>query len=129
MATNTSTGPARALWRRCACWPKCCTASVARRLGPTDLCRGLLRQDVFDHLSRNAGETHVQALELHRQPLVIHTQQVQHGGVKIVNAYGVLFGCIAQLVSRAVSDPALHAAAGNHVGKAFDVMVAPVAAL
>ena len=49
--------------------------------------------------------------------------------LKIVYAYRILFGCITQLVGSAITDPALHAAAGHHVGKALDVMVPPVAAL
>ena len=32
----------------------------------------------------------IQALELHRQPLVVDAQQMQHGGVEIGHGHGVL---------------------------------------
>src|SRR5436853_103581 len=73
MATNTSTGPARALWTRCACWPKCCTASATQKSSPPDFCHGLLCQDVLAHLSGNGGAAELAAPN--------HQRIVQHAAL------------------------------------------------
>ncbi len=49
--------------------------------------------------------------------------------MQIVNADWILNRSIAELIRRAVRDAAFDAAAGEHIRKAFDVMVSPVAAL
>ncbi len=58
--------------------------------GPDVFRSEMSNEDVFDHVARNAGEPRVQALEFHREPLVIDAQHVQHGGMEIVHAHRVL---------------------------------------
>jgi hypothetical protein len=54
---------------------------------------------------------------------------MEHGGVEIMHADGVLFGSVAEFVGASVADPRLDAATGKHVGKAFDVMIASTTTL
>jgi hypothetical protein len=61
--------------------------------------------------------------------LVVHPQQVQHGGVEVVDFALVLDGVVAQLVRRAKGRAAPHAAARQPEAEAEGVVVAPVAAL
>jgi hypothetical protein len=58
---------------------------------------------------------------------VIDAQQIEHGGVEIVDGDHLFDGGIAEVVGGAESGSALNAPAGQHKGKAFDVVIAAVA--
>ena len=89
-----------------------------------------LGDDVFDNTAAfRAGETHVQTLILHRQLGGIHAEQMQHRGMEIVDADGILHCRVAQVIRCAVSKPLLNAAAGEQEGEALDMVIAPAAAL
>ena len=60
---------------------------------------------------------------------MVDTQQVEHGGVEVVDVDLVLYGEEAIVVGGAVLDPGFHAAAGEDGGESVGVMVAAVGAL
>ena len=67
--------------------------SIAVRVGekscqymPTYLGHRRSGQNAFYHVAKYKSEARVLSLVLHRKPLVIDTQQVEHGGVEIVDA-------------------------------------------
>src|SRR4051794_25000603 len=93
-------------FRRCSIWWRI-TGSVNMRRE--------LRQDRFDDVAGDAGQADVEALELEREALVIDTEQMEHGGVKIVDADGVFFGRIPEFIGCSVSHAAADSAAGGHV--------------
>ena len=49
-----------------------------------------LRQNALDHFAGNTRQPGVQALELHRQTLMVDAEQVKHCGVEVVDADRVL---------------------------------------
>ena len=59
-----------------------------------------LHEDIFDHIATDAGEPRVEPLELYRKRLMIDPEQVQHSGLKVVDADRILFGRIAELIGR-----------------------------
>ena len=71
----------------------------------------LLRKDVFDDLSVDVGEAKVAALVTIDESLMIESQQVQNGGLEIVNMHFVLGHRETQFISFSKADPALDAAA------------------
>src|SRR5262249_29150406 len=81
-----------------------------------------LGQNAFHYGSGDSGEPRVEALELHAEALMIDAEQVQHRGVKIVNADRILLRRVAQLVGRPVGDSAFDSSAGQHVREALDVV-------
>ena len=63
---------------------------AAAAQGAAPLAQDLLRQNPFHHITRNASQPRIQALELHGQALVIDAQQVQHRRMEIGHGHGVL---------------------------------------
>ena len=72
-------------------------------------------------------QPHVATTETIRQPRVIDAQQVQHGGVQVVNRHRVFDGVVAVFVGRTVDDAAFDAAAGEPDGEAEGIVVAAIA--
>src|SRR5579859_4012134 len=70
------------------------------------------------------GEPKIAALEAVGQPGVLHAQQVQDGGLQIVNVNGVSADVEAELIGSAVGDARFGAAAGQEDGKGKWVMIA-----
>lgn len=52
--------------------------------------RRSLRKNTFDHFTRNIGQPEIAALESICEPLVIDTQKVEDGGMKVVDVDTVL---------------------------------------
>ena len=63
------------------------------------------------------------------QSFVVDAQQVQHGGVQVVDGDAVDDGLVADLVGLAVADAALDARAGHPGQEAVRVVVAAAVAL
>src|SRR5262245_34613642 len=57
-----------------------------------------------NHISVDIGQASLDAIVIKRQPHVIDSQQVQKGGVKIVNVHGILGRLPADLVRSAIGD-------------------------
>src|SRR5581483_3192400 len=78
------------------------------------------------YVARNARQPRIQTLKLHGEPLVVDTEQVQHGCVKIVNAHRIFLRRVPEVVRGSIRDAALDAAARHHEREAFDVMIAAI---
>src|SRR5438093_1004454 len=81
-------------------------------------------QHLADDLPVNIGETEVAALEAEGQPGVLEAQQMQEGGVDVVDMTTVLYGIEAEFVGLAHGAAGLHAAAGKPHRERVDMMVA-----
>ncbi len=82
-------------------------------------------EDLADDSGRfDAGEADVEALIRNAQSLVIESEQVQHGGMKIADVDDIIDRVVAEFVSGAMGHAAFDAAAREEHGKALDVMVA-----
>src|SRR5215831_11407008 len=84
---------------------------------------------VNDAAPLRAGEAHVQSLVLDCELGGIDTQQVQHGGVEIMNAHWILHSGVTELVGRSVADALLKAATSQQKRETLDVVVAPATPL
>ena len=61
-------------------------------------------ENLLHHPGRlDAGQPHVEALVLDREPVVVDAEQVQHRGVQVVDVDDVLDRVVAELVGRAVA--------------------------
>src|SRR5262249_13079224 len=85
---------------------------------------GLSDQDLL-HDTRlfYACQLHVQALEAFREAFVVNAQQVEHGGMQVVNVDTVLHRVIAKFVGGSIGNAALDVAAGEPDGKTLDVVI------
>ena len=86
-------------------------------------------QDVLHHMPVDVGEAEVAAGVAVGELLMVQAEDVEDGGVEVVDVDFVLLGEVAVVVGGAVGDAALHAAAGHPHGEAFGVVIASVAAL
>src|ERR1022692_2348269 len=84
----------------------------------------LSRQHFLDHAPVDVGQAEVSALETVSEPGVVETEQVQNGGLDVVDVDGVFDDVEAKFVSRAEGEAALQAAAGHEHGVGERVMVA-----
>ena len=76
-------------------------------------------------------EAAVKAVVPHGQSLMVDAQQVQHGGIDVVNLRGIfpVERFIPPLVALAMGDSALNAASSEPVGKDIRVVIPPLARL
>ncbi len=77
----------------------------------------------------HVGQPHVAAAKAVREPLVVHAQEMKHGGVQVVNLDLVLDGMVAVVVGGAVDGASLDPAARQPDREAVGVVIAAVAAL
>src|SRR3954452_16990024 len=84
------------------------------------------RQDFMNYVTVHIRKAKVAARVTVRQLLVVETQQVQEGGVQVVDVDGILHGTEAELVGGAVDLSALDAAAGHPDREAVRVVIASV---
>ena len=77
----------------------------------------------------NVGQPHVAAAVEVRQEPMVEAQQVQDGGVQIVDVHLVLDGRVAEVVGRPVGLAPLDAAARHPGRETARAMVAPLAVL
>ena len=81
-----------------------------------------LRQHTIDDLAVYVGETKVPPRISIGQAGVIEPQQVEDSGMKVMDAYRVLHGMIAELVGRAIPETGLYSPAGHPEGKTLGMM-------
>lgn len=72
-------------------------------------------ENVLHHLDAgfHPGEAHIEPLELVGELLVINAEEMQHGGVEVVNGDNILDRIVAKVIGGSVSHPALDATAGH----------------
>ena len=66
--------------------------------------------DAGYQIAGDAGEAHVEALDAEVQALVVETEEVEHGGVEVVDVDLAFYGAESEVVGGSV-DAVLHAAA------------------
>src|SRR5439155_23101796 len=79
------------------------------------------------HFAMHIRQAEVAALKAVRQSEVVDAEQMEHGGVQVVDGDDVFDGVVAELVGGAVGDAGPDAAAGQPDSEALDVVVAAVA--
>src|SRR5206468_11545840 len=99
----------------------CCSSGMCGRFWHSDL-REPSRDQLGNHSSMHVGQTEVAAGVAVRQALVIEAEQVQHGGVQVVNVDRVLDRLKTELVGRSIRLTAANAAAGPPAGEAVMVV-------
>ena len=77
----------------------------------------------------NVGQTPLDAVVVKRQPLVVETEEMQHGGVEVVPAHRVDSGAVADLIALAVGGARLEPGTGHPDGEPGVVVIAPLAHL
>ena len=82
--------------------------------------------DLVDQFAVDVGQAAVDAVVAIREPLVIDTQQVQHGGVQIAHMHDIFHGVVAKLVGRAIGRTAFDAPAGEPHAERIRMMVMPL---
>src|SRR6186713_1291289 len=85
---------------------------------------GKSSQDVLDDVSGDVGQPEVAAAVAEGEPRVVQAEEVQDGGVQVVDVDAVLDGLEAELVGLAVTNAPFDAAAGQPVGEGVRVVVA-----
>ncbi len=76
----------------------------------------------------DVGEAHVASAEAEREAFVVKAEEVENGGVEIVDVDRVFDGAHAHFIRGAIGDSAANTAAGEEDGVAADMMVAAVGA-
>ena len=77
----------------------------------------------------DVGKAHVASGEAHRQSFVIEAQQVQHGGVEVVNVRFSFHHLVTVFVGYAIDSASFDAATGLPDRKTERVVIAAVGAL
>ena len=89
-----------------------------------------LSEDGLNDVTVDVGEAIVAALEFIGELFVIDSEEVEEGGVEIVNVDGVFDGVKADVVGLAVGDAGFHAAASHPDGEGVRVVItAPLLSL
>ena len=92
------------------------TVSFLRTTDEGELCRELAAdsgKNVMDHLAVDISETEITPLETEDQGLMVNTQKVKNGGLKVVNVDRVFGHVIAELIGGTVDDPGLAPSSGH----------------
>ena len=80
----------------------------------------------MDNFSVNVGEAEIATGVAMGEVLVIEAEQVEDGGVDVVDGDRILFGLEAEFVGRSVNGPAADAAARHPDAESVGVVVATV---
>ena len=90
-----------------------------------------LGEQFFDDVAVDVGEASVDAIVAHAKLGVVDTEEVEDGGVDVVDfgGGGAHQWFVSPLIALAGGDPALDAAAAHPVGEAIRIMIAAGAAL
>ena len=84
------------------------------------------RQDLLHHLAFHIGEAEIAATVAIREPFVVEAEEVQHGGVEVVDVDLAIDALGAVVIAFAVTVAGLHATAGHPNREGAVVMVPTV---
>jgi hypothetical protein len=87
--------------RRRAAVRGCHLPHVNEALAPPRFTPPTSRQDIFDHVTMDVGQTEVAALKPVSQPGVVDPQKVEHGRLKIVDVDRVAGDVVAEVTAGA----------------------------
>ena len=85
----------------------------------------------FDHVPMDIGQSSINAIVTDGQALVIDAQQVQHGGMDVIDLCRVIAvqRLVAPLVAWAIGNPTLNPTATEPIGKDIRIVVPAFASL
>src|SRR6266851_608731 len=89
----------------------------------------MLRNDSLRYYSGDVSQAEIAAGVTIGELLVIESQQVQDGGVHIVNMHAILDGVVAEFIGCAIYKPGLHASARHPHRVAVRIVIPAVAKL
>ena len=93
----------------------------------TNSLRTLSRQNLFhDSAMFHAGELLVESLVLEREPLVVETEQVQHGRVEVADRDRGFDDVVREVIGLAVNRATFGSASGHPPREAARMMIATV---
>ena len=95
-------------------------------LGHWSLDLGSSRQNVLHHIPAHIGQPKISPRMPIGQPFMIEAEEVEHGGMEVVDVDDILHGPEAEFVRGAVGVAASSAATGKPAGEAVMVVVAAV---
>ena len=81
-------------------------------------------EHLLDDVAFDVGEAALDAVVLEGEALVVEAEEVEDGGVEIVEGVDVLHGFLAEVIALACADAGLHACAGHPAGEAVGIVVA-----
>src|SRR5689334_22123206 len=82
------------------------------------------REQLLDHLAVHVRKAEVAALEAEGELGVVEAEEVDDGGLEVVDVDSVLDSGVAEFVAVAEAEAGLHAAAGEPHGVRLDMVVA-----
>src|SRR5438045_1327288 len=80
----------------------------------------------LDHMPVYVSQSAFDAIVIERQAFVIQTEQMQQGGVQVVDGANVFDGAMAVLIGGAVAESFLDAGAGQPHREAMRIVIAPL---
>jgi len=83
----------------------------------------LLGEDFFDHSAVHVGEATFDSIVIEAQAFVIEAQNVENGGVEIVNAGHSFHSFMAEFIRRSVTERGFYAGSGQPGGEAIGVVI------
>ena len=72
------------------------------------------------------GQTVPSTLMPKGQTLMVDAQQMEHGGLEVVNMHGILHNIIAEIIRLAIGDPGFYAPSGHPYSKTSRMVVTSV---
>src|SRR5690606_21482186 len=97
------------------------------RCNPRRAAGSALCKDLADHATMHIRQPEIAPRVAIRQAFVIESQQMQHGGMQVVDGHRVLDRAEAELVSRPVNRPSLNSTTSHPQGKAPVVVITSLA--
>jgi hypothetical protein len=83
-----------------------------------------LCKNIFDDFSVYVGQAITPSLVFKGKLFVVNSQEVQHGGLEIVNMYRVFGDVVAEIIGGSVNHTFLHACSGHPDGETTGMMIA-----
>lgn len=83
-----------------------------------------LGENVFDNVAVDVGESSFQAVVVVGETFVVEAEEMEDGGVEVVDADGVLFGFGAEVVGGTVAVAFFNSGSGEEAGEGVGVVVA-----
>src|SRR5882762_1754668 len=87
---------------------------------------GRSRDELLDDFTMDVGQSEIAALEAIAELRMIEAEQVEDGSMQIVDVDLILRGVEAKIIGLAQRESCFDATAGQPIGEAIGVMIAPV---
>src|SRR5579863_797438 len=88
-----------------------------------------LRDDVANHITRNIGQPEVAATVTVRKLCMVDSQQIENGGVNVVDMHRLVDHLPAEIIRRTVGHSALDPATGQPHRESVGIVIAAIVRL